>query len=56
MEHGRIVKKTFEGKPEGSRRTGRPRLRWLEDVEKIFERRKWKDCDRRLQIEQSGRL
>jgi hypothetical protein len=34
MEHGRIVKKTFEGKPEGSRRTGRPRLRWLEDVEK----------------------
>jgi hypothetical protein len=34
MGHGRIVKKTFEGKPERRRRIGRPRLRWLEDVEK----------------------
>jgi len=24
----------FERKPEGSRKTGRPRLRWLENVEK----------------------
>jgi hypothetical protein len=34
MEHGRMVKKIFEGKPEERRRIGRPRLRWLEDVEK----------------------
>jgi hypothetical protein len=34
MDHGRTVKKIFESKPEGSRRTGRPRLRWLEDVQK----------------------
>jgi hypothetical protein len=34
MDQGRRVKKIFENKPEGSRRRGRPRLRWLEDVEK----------------------
>ena len=26
--------KIFENKAEGSRRRGRPRVRWLEDVEK----------------------
>ena len=34
MDQGRTVKKTFESKLEGSRRTGKPRLRWLEEVEK----------------------
>ena len=34
MDQRRIVKKRCESKPQGSRRTGRPRLRWLEDVEK----------------------
>ena len=34
MDQGRTYKKIFESKPEGSRRRGRPRLRWLEDVEK----------------------
>jgi hypothetical protein len=34
MNQGRIVKKIFDNKPEGSRRNGRPRLRWLEDVGK----------------------
>jgi hypothetical protein len=29
-----MVKKMCESKPEGRRRTGRPRLRWLEDVER----------------------
>jgi hypothetical protein len=33
MDQGRIVK-VFESQPEGSRRSGRPRLRRLEDVEK----------------------
>jgi hypothetical protein len=28
-----MVKKLFDGKPGGRRRTGRPRLRWLDDVE-----------------------
>jgi hypothetical protein len=34
MEPGSTAKKIFEGKPEGRRRIGKPRLRWLEDVEK----------------------
>jgi hypothetical protein len=34
MDQGRRVKKIFENKPEGSRRRGRRRMRWLEDVEK----------------------
>jgi hypothetical protein len=34
MDHARVVKKMFESKLEGRRRRGRPRLRWLEDVEK----------------------
>ena len=31
---GRRVGKVLESKPEGSRRRGRPRLRWMEDLEK----------------------
>ena len=34
MDQVTTVKKIFESEPEGSRRGGRPRLRWLEDVEK----------------------
>jgi len=34
MDQGRTIKKIMESKPEGSRRRGRPRMRWLEDVEK----------------------
>jgi hypothetical protein len=32
MDQGQMVKKLSDGKPEG-RRTGRPRLRWLHNVE-----------------------
>jgi len=34
MDQGKTVKKIFQSKLEGSRKTGRPRLRWLEEVEK----------------------
>jgi hypothetical protein len=34
MVQGRTVKKISGNKREGSRRRGRTRLRWLEDVEK----------------------
>lgn len=34
MDHGRVVKKISESKLEGSKRMGRPRLRWLEGAEK----------------------
>jgi hypothetical protein len=33
MNETRSVKKIFEGKLEGRRSRGRPRLRWLNDVE-----------------------
>jgi len=36
MDQERRVKKIFDSKPEGSRRRGRPSLRWLEDVEKVL--------------------
>ena len=34
MDQGRIVKKIFDSKQEGSRTRGRPRVRWMEDVGK----------------------
>jgi len=34
MDQGRTVKKVFESKQDGSRRRERPRLRWMENVEK----------------------
>ena len=34
IDHGRVVKQIFQYKPEGRRKTVRPRLRWLEDNEK----------------------
>jgi hypothetical protein len=34
IDYGRVVKQTFEYKVEGWRKTVRPRLRLLEDVEK----------------------
>lgn len=40
LDHGRLVKKMFEIKLEGRRGTGRPRMRWLEDVESDLRERK----------------
>jgi hypothetical protein len=36
MNQGSPVKKAFEFKPEGGRRKGSSRLRWLEDVKKYL--------------------
>jgi len=36
MNETRSVKKTFEGKLEGRRVRGRPRLRWINDVEDVL--------------------
>ena len=51
MDQESTVKKIFESKPEGSRRMGRPRMRWLEDAEKCLReiqvrRRRPKSVDR----------
>ena len=42
MDHGMLVKKIFESTPEGRRRMGRPRLKWLEDDEKYLQEMKVK--------------
>jgi len=42
MDQGRTVKKMFGSKPEGSRRRGRSRMSWLEDVEKGLRVKKFK--------------
>jgi len=42
MNQGRIIKKISESKLEGSRRRGRPRVRWLEDVQKDLHQTKFK--------------
>jgi hypothetical protein len=34
IDQGRTVKKIFERETKESRRKGRPRLRWQEDIEK----------------------
>jgi hypothetical protein len=33
MSDDRTVKKVFLGKPDGRRKTGRPKLRWLDCIE-----------------------
>jgi hypothetical protein len=33
MDENRMVKRVFEGNPGGRRKTGRPRKRWLDDIE-----------------------
>jgi len=42
MVQGRIVKKVFGSKLEGNRRSGRPKPRWLEDVETYLREKKVK--------------
>jgi hypothetical protein len=59
MEEDRMPKKIFTHKLEGTRRKGRPRKRWKEEVERdlqvlgvrrwrelVADRRKWKDIVR----------
>jgi hypothetical protein len=45
MDQGRVVKKIFDSKPEGRRKVGRPRLRWLDDVKndvRVMKIKKWR--------------
>jgi len=42
IDQGRTIKKILKSKPEGSRRRGRSRMRWLEDVDKDLREKKVK--------------
>jgi hypothetical protein len=50
MDQRRFVKKIFDSKPEGRRKVGRPRLRWLDDVEndlRMMKIKRWrKKCSK----------
>jgi hypothetical protein len=53
---GRTVKRIIESKPEGSRIRGRPRLRWMEDIEKDLREIKLRNGDRRQSKLRNGRM
>jgi hypothetical protein len=55
MDQGSTIKKIFGSKLVGSRRRGRPSLRWLEDVEKDVREVKGSG-DRGQSIGKNGRL
>jgi hypothetical protein len=45
IDQRRVVKKIFDSKPEGRRKVGRPRLRWLDDVEndlRVMKVKRWR--------------
>jgi hypothetical protein len=54
MDQGRTVKEIFESKRERSRRRGRPRLRWLEDVGEDLREMKVRHGDRRQSTRKNG--
>jgi len=59
MDQGRRDKKIFETKSEGSRRTGIPGQRWLEDMREDLREdlreTKVRDGDRRQSVGKKGR-
>jgi hypothetical protein len=45
MDQRRGVKQIFDSKPEGRRKVGRPRLRWLDDVDndlRVMKIKRWR--------------
>jgi hypothetical protein len=67
MNETRSVKKIFKGKLEGRRGRGRPRLRWINDVEedlrklgvkqwrtKVLEREEWSSIIKEAKAELKG--
>jgi hypothetical protein len=57
MDTTRIVKKVTEWEPRPSRPVGRPRLRWLNQVEEDLKKmkvRNWRERERSVKIEECG--
>jgi len=58
MNETRSIKKIFEGKLEETRGKGRPRLRWIDDVEddlrKALEREEWASILREAKVKLKG--
>ena len=52
MEENRIDKKLFNAKPDGGRRRGRPKLRWMDGIE-IYENLVFVDGEGRLKIDRN---
>ncbi|GFV01151.1 uncharacterized protein TNCV_1010721 [Trichonephila clavipes] len=50
MDENRTTKKVFNAQPIGTRRKGRPNLRWIDDLEKdllILRTKNWRTLARR---------
>jgi hypothetical protein len=50
MSEDRVIKKLYMSKPEGRRSVGRPKMRWLDDVEEYLRMMRisgWRGQDQR---------
>jgi hypothetical protein len=56
IDKGSTVKKIFVSKLKGSRRRGRPRLRWIEDIEKSLREMRVKRWRQKEVDRENGRL
>jgi heme oxygenase len=54
MDMTRIVKKVTEWEPHSSRPVGKPRLRWLDQVEEDLKKMKVRNWREKLKIEDCG--
>jgi hypothetical protein len=54
MPASRLTKKIYSGKPEGRRKIGRQRTRWLDNVEADITKWDLEDGGERQRIDQNG--
>jgi hypothetical protein len=53
IEGNRMVKRVFKGHPGGRRKTGRPRKRWMDDIEeglRLMEVKRWRKNNRETSL------